>query len=1100
MKAGLNILAFKSRASLWLNMLCIFLFFLLTSSSNLKAQINDVTFQQIFLQQGLSQSIVKCILQDRKGFMFFGTEDGLNRYDGYKFLVYRYDSDDTNSISYNDVTFLYEDKSGIIWIGTFNAGLNRFDQSNKSIKRIQQDFNNPDGLSHNNINCITEDKSGNIWIGTDNGLNKLILDDPDNNAFKFKKYFHEAGNNKSLTNSSVLSLFADRDGNLWIGTSDGLNRISKKNIDTDKFEVTRFLYKENNLTNRIMIRALCQGNDGTLWIGSDHGLFELTDKKSESQVFTYYKVIHNKKAYISNNNIYALCLDDAGNLWIGTNGGGISLYDITKNKFTTYTNDPQDSRSLSYNEIRAIYKDKSGIMWIGTYGAGINKVARGAREFFHYTHIPNETNSLSHPIIWSIYEDSDSVLWIGTHGGGLDRFDRKSNTYTHYVNNRKNPTSISSDIIRVVIEDKEGYLWLGTNGGGVNRFNKKTGQCVVYRNNPLDINSLASNEIRCIYEDEHGDIWIGTYGYGMDKFNKKENNFIHFVNKPRNPNSLSNDFVRIIFEDRSGNFWIGTEGGGLNKFDRKNNSFKSYRYNPNDANSINNDYVFSILEDNKGILWLGTYGGGLVRFDPVSEKFSSITTKNGLISDAIYGVLQDEDEKLWLSSNKGLTKFDPVKKKITNYTVSDGLQSNEFNGGSYFKSNSGEMFFGGINGFNAFYPKNISENNFIPSVVITSFQKFNLEVNTAKPISELKEIELSYEDYFFSFEFSSLDFSAPEKNKYAYKMEGLDENWIVTTSDKRYASYTTLAPGNYTFRVLGSNSDGIWNKTGAAINIIITPPFWRTWWFIVLSFITFLAIGFITYKSRLKNIRIKAELKTAHDAQISIMPESDPNIEGFDISGISIPANEVGGDFFDYFWLDKSHSRFGVMVGDVSGKAMKAAMTAVMASGMIIAEADESKSVSDTLTLVNKPIYNKTNRQMFTAVILLSIEVKSGEILFTNAGMPNPALKSNGTIEIIKPNGQRFPLGMIKDVTYTENKLNLKKGDVLVLITDGITEALSRKKEFFGENRLGDLLKGLDTAKMTSSEIKKYIINEIMNFSDKNHLYDDLTIVVIKFR
>jgi ligand-binding sensor domain-containing protein len=1072
---------------------------LIAIPADLTAQISDVTFQQIFLQHGLSQSIVKCILQDRKGFMYFGTEDGLNRYDGYKFLVYRYNPEDTNSISYNDINCLYEDNTGIIWIGTFNAGLNRFDMSKKSIRRFLQDGNNSNSLSHNNIICICEDKSGNLWIGTDNGLNRLNLKDKENKYFDFKKYFYEPENSKSINSNSINSLFTDREGNLWIGTGNGVCKLTRNNIDKKNFEFERFLFDGHNIANSITVRAICQDKDRNLWIGSDHGLYKLTETNNKLPLISYYPLVNDRRSSVSNNDIYALCFDNSGYLWIGTNGGGIILYDITRNKLTVYTNDPQDSRSLSYNEIRAIYKDRSGIMWVGTYGAGINKVTRGAREFFHFTHVPNETNSLSHPIIWSIYEDSDSVLWIGTHGGGLDRFDRKSSTYSHFVNNRTNPASISSNIVRVVIQDREGYLWLGTNGGGINRFDKNTGQCEIYENNPRDKNSLASNNIRCIYEDKRGNIWIGTYGYGMDKFNKSGKNFIHYANNPDDSHSLSNNFVRTIYEDKKGNFWIGTEGGGLNKFDGKNNIFKYYRHNPNNSNSISNDYIFSILEDKDGILWIGTYGGGLVRFDPLAEKFTSFTTKEGLIGDAIYGVLQDKNGNLWISSSKGLSKFNPVNKKVTNYTVSDGLQSNEFNGGSYFKSNSGEMFFGGINGFNTFYPEKISGNNYIPSIVITSFQKFNKEVSTSKPISELSDIKLSYEDYFFSFEFSSLDFSAPEKNKYAYKMEGLHDNWIFTTSDKRYASFTTLPPGNYVFRVVGSNSDGIWNKTGASINIIITPPFWKTWWFIALSFITFLAIGFITYKSRLKNIRIKAELKTAHDAQTSIMPECDPQIEGLDISGISIPANEVGGDFFDYFWLDKSHSHFGIMVGDVSGKAMKAAMTAVMASGMIIAEADEYRSVSDMLTLVNKPIYNKTARQMFTAVILLSIDVNSGEILFTNAGMPNPVLKSNGTIETIKSNGPRFPLGMMKDAAYTEDKLNLKKGDVLVLITDGITEALSRKKEFFGENRLEDLLKGLDTSKITSSEIKKYITDEIMNFSDKNHLYDDLTIVVIKF-
>lgn len=603
---------------------------------------------------------------------------------------------------------------------------------------------------------------------------------------------------------------------------------------------------------------------------------------------------------------------------------------------------------------------------------------------------------------------------------GLDRLNRKTNTYNHYRNNPSDLNSLSNNIVRNIIEDNEGFLWIGTHGGGVNKFDKKTGKFKRYKNNPNDPSSLTFDEIRKIYQDRSGTIWIGTYGRGLEKFDKQTEKFTHYKNDPNIPNSLSNNFVREIYEDRSGNFWVGTEGGGLNKFNRDKETFTSYRSDSNVKNKINNDYIFSIYEDKLGNLWIGTWGGGLNKFNPKTETFNYFTSKDGLSSDAIYAILADENENLWLSTNKGLSKFNPQTVAFKNYTASDGLQDNEFNGGSYFKSNSGEMFFGGINGFNSFYPKEIKDNTFLPPVIITSFQKFNNEIQFDKPISEIKEIELSYQDYVFSFEFTSLDFAAPQKNKYAYKMEGLDKDWIYTNSEKRFASYTTLKPGNYRFRVKATNSDGIWNEKGASINIFITPPYWRTWWFTTLISALVITFGFIFYKNRLKNIRMKVELKTAHDAQMSIMPNSAPVIEGLDISNICIPANEVGGDFFDYFWLNNDKSKFGIIVGDVSGKGMKAAMTAVMTNGMLISEINEANSINAILTKVNSPLYFKTNKEMFTAVCLSVIDINSKELSFTNAGLPNPIIKTNNKIEFIKSEGPRFPLGMMKEVNYLE--------------------------------------------------------------------------------
>ena len=1073
------------------------LFLLFISFKNFP-QSTDINFEQLFLEQGLSQSIVKSICQDKYNFMYFGTEDGLNRYDGYNFKIIRHNPKNPNSLSYNDINALCVDSKGIIWIGTFNAGLNRYDQSKNIFTRFHFERDNPNSISHNNINAIYEDRLGNIWIGTDYGLNKLIIDTV-KNKFSFIHFIHESNKLNSISGNTILSIYQDKSGNIWLGTDNGLNKLSKENITKSSPEFISFKFKANDgqsLSNNI-VRSILQDITGNLWIGTDNGLNRLL-LNSNPYKFIRYKNDPKNSSSISHNQIYSLCEDNNGSLWIGTNGGGLNIYDKISNKFIRYINDPLNTHTLSYNEIRAIYKDRSGIMWIGTYGAGLDKVTRGTRQFYQYMHRPNDSNSLSHPIVWAIYNDKDGYLWIGTHGGGLDRLDRKRNEYRHYRNNPGDLNSLSSDFVRNIIEDVDGSLWIGTNGGGLNKFDRKTGKFKRYLNNALDTTSIALNAIRKIYIDKSGTLWIGTYGNGLDKFNREYETFSHYKNDPNNPGSISNNFVRDIYEDKAGNFWIGTEGGGLNKFDRERGTFISFKSDSQSKSKINNDYIFSIYEDLLGNLWIGTWGGGLNKFNPKTGAFKYYTSKDGLSSDALYGILADENGNLWISSNKGLSRFNPHNNSFKNFTASDGLQGNEFNGGAYFKNKDGEMFFGGINGLNSFYPQNIKDNDYIPQVIITSFQKFNQEVKLDKPISEIKDIKLTYQDYVFSFEFASLDFAAPQKNKYAYKMEGLDKDWIFTSSDKRFASYTTLKPGNYTFRVKGTNSDGLWNEEGASINILIAPPYWRTWWFNMLISFLVIVFGFIFYKNRLKNIRMKVELKTAHNAQMSIMPNSDPVIKGYDISGVCIPANEVGGDFFDYFKLSNDMSKFGIIIGDVSGKGMKAAMTAVMTNGMLVMETIEAASISAILKKVNFPLYIKTSKEVFTAVCLAVIDLKTRELTFTNAGLPNPILKSGNRFISLKTEGQRFPLGLMKEVNYSEKKLQLQKDDLLIFMTDGVSESQDDQKEMYGEKKLETLLMNLETYKLTASEIKKEIIKDVERFTSNQLKFDDMTIIIIK--
>jgi len=841
-----------------LDFILIILFVL--NSIIVRAQGNDLIFDQIFLEQGLSQSIVKCILQDEEGFMYFGTEDGLNRFDGYTFTVMRNNPQDINSLSYNDINAMCLDKEGNIWIGTFNSGLNKHNPYTKKIIRFTHDHNNINTISHDNITTICADSSGIIWVGTDNGLNKLTPKDTNKSEYSIERILHLPSNPNTLSNNFIYSLMLDLSSNLWVGTENGLNLLTRENIQSHKLEFRHFKSENNNsfsLSNN-SVRVMYQDSNGLIWIGTDGGLNSvIKNELNEILGFKRYLNIPNDSKSLSHKEIYAICEDNSGKLWIGTNGGGLNLLDTDRNTFTRYFHDPLDQRSLSYDEIRSIYKDKSGTMWIGTYGSGIDKVSRGAGEFILYKYRPDDRNSLSHPIVWSIYEDKDGILWIGTHGGGLNKLDRKNNKYTYYQHNPINQNSLSNDIIRVVFEDSEGTFWIGTHGGGVNKFNPKTNLFIAYRHNQDNPNSLALDEIRSIYEDRSGTIWIGTYGQGLDKFNKESETFTHFVNDPNNNQSLSNNFVRTIYEDKSGNLWIGTEGGGLNQFEKTTNTFQNFKADVDDSSSLNSDYIFTIHESPAGILWLGTWGGGLNRFDIKTKKAEHFTTDDGLPSNAIYGILEDEKGNLWLSSNNGISRFNPRTKSINNYNVKDGLQNNEFNGGSYFKSKSGEMFFGGINGFNSFFPKNIKDNTFVPPTVITSFQKFNKEVEFDKPIYSIDKIDLSYEDYVFSFEFASLDFSAPEKNVYAYKMEGLDKNWIFANSSRRFVTYTTLPPGEYVFRVKGSNSDGLWNETGTSINIIIHPPFWMTWWFRGLILLLIALAVYLLYKKRVKSLEEK---------------------------------------------------------------------------------------------------------------------------------------------------------------------------------------------------------------------------------------------------
>jgi len=847
-----------------------------------RAHDNDIKFERVSLEQGLSDSTAFCMLQDSQGFMWFGTHDGLNKYDGYDFKVYRHDPEAPHSLSNSDVRCLHEDQSGILWIGTNGGGLNRFDRENERFIHYQYDPDDSHSLSNDVVKVIYEDRSGVLWIGTEDGLNRF-----DRKTAGFVRYRNVPNDLNSLSHNSVTSIYADKlhpedqSGVLWVGTfGGGLNAF-----DRDSGQFVRYQAglpdpsslsgsygpsSDPNSLSSNFVTSIYEDRVGRLWIGTWGGLSELNREAApgtDAGRFTHYQANPNVPTSLGHNYVLSIHEDQSGVLWIGTGGGGLDQFDPESGRFIHYKADPDDPHSLSNDRVWSIYQDQSGVLWVGTGGGGLNKSYLETQEFVHYKTDPGDPNSLSHNNVLAIYEqavdgahpgeDQSSVLWIGTGGGGLNKLDRETGQFTHYQNDPDDPRSLSHNTVASIYEDRSGVLWVGT-FGGLNRFEQRGERFILYQNDPDDPYSLGGNSVRAILEDQSGVLWIGT-GSGLDRFDRKLGQFAHYQADPNDPHSLSHNNVLAIYEDRSGVLWVGTFGGGLNRFDRDSERFSHFQTDPNDRNSLSDNNVASIYEDRSGVLWIGTFSGGLNRFDRDSETFTRYRCreKGGLPSDAVYGILEDEQGRLWLSTSKGLSKFDPRTGTFKNYDVRNGLQGNEFNGGAYHRSSSGEMFFGGTNGFNAFYPRRIRDNPYVPPIVITSLTPGGGHTDVGGAVENVRQLTLSWPNNFFEFEFAALSYVQPEKNQYAYILEGFEEDWN-TIGTRRFGRYTNIPGGTYTLRIRGSNNDGIWNVAGTSVDVTVVPPFWETWWFVGIVALLLVGGTIGGYRLRVKGIETRS--------------------------------------------------------------------------------------------------------------------------------------------------------------------------------------------------------------------------------------------------
>jgi ligand-binding sensor domain-containing protein/signal transduction histidine kinase len=795
-------------------------------------------------EEGLSQNTVYAILQDRQGFMWFGTEGGLNKFDGYQFTVYKHNPDDPATISDNFVRAIHEDASGDLWVGT-RRGLDRFDRRSSVFVHYTYapDAQNT-GLA--GILAIYEDSNGQLWAGTEGeGLLRL---DPERKSIR--TYLHNPQNPASLANNTVRVIYEDSHGTLWFGTDAGLNRFDAQ---TGSFQHYPSDPRNPASLNGSKVQAIFEDSRGDLWVGTDGG--GLDRLVPENDTFIHYKHAPRNPLTLSSNTVTTILEDSLGRLWIGTGGGGLSHLDQSHGRFFHYRHNASAEDSLCSDSVLSIYEDRSGGIWVGTAGGGVCKSNQTIGKFPVYRNDPRRTSTLNDNTIWAIREDTDGFLWIGTRRGGLNRLNSHLDAVAFYRHSPVNPSSISSNDVRALLVDRGGTLWVGTADQGLDRFDRSRDAFTHFRHLPDNPNSLSSDAVRVLYEDRKGTIWIGTENGGLNRFDRPTGTFTRYISDPTDPAALVHNRVTAITEDRAGRLWVGT-WGGISILTPGSPGFTNFRKMAGRTEGISSQFISAFYEDELGYMWVATYGGGLNRFDPATGWFSHYSEADGLSSNQIYGILADGDGYLWLSTNNGLSCFDPYYGTFRNYDISDGLQSAEFSPGAYFKNRSGSMFFGGVDGLNAFDPRQVQDNPYIPPVVITSFSKFNEVIQTDLQDGEF--YELSYRDNFISFEFASLDFAASQKNQYAYMLEGLERDWNYAGT-RRYASYTNLAGGEYTFRVRGSNSDGVWNETGAAVRIRIVPPFWRTTWFMLL--VAGLSIGTVgaVFKLRVRAFRIQNE-------------------------------------------------------------------------------------------------------------------------------------------------------------------------------------------------------------------------------------------------
>ncbi len=823
-----------SRTSLWTN-----------TFPPIKYNGSTLRFQHYGLEEGLSQSSVQAILQDAQGYLWLGTQDGLNRFDGYSFTVYRPDTADPYSLSSGEILALAEGLDGSLWIGT-NAGLNRYDPLTKRFTRWVHEDRKPESLADDTVQALFQDPQGPLWVGTQAGLQQF---DPATGTFtRFNMLDRPAGSTKV---DSITSLYEDNQRVLWIGTRNGLVRYG---LEDHRFERYQNESGETKGISFNEVSAVAQEPSGVLWIGTHAGLDRFDPKTG---AFTPFVHSDQDPRSLADNYIESLLMDRAGQLWVGTRSG-LDRFDRAGQDFIHYQSDSTDPSSLSSNTVASIYEDRGGNLWVGTANGGLNLQDRSQDRFAFYHHVNSDPASLSGDVVFPIVPAADGRMWIGTYDGGLNLFDPASGRSQSFRHDPANPTSLLNDSVISLYLDNKQVLWVGTHEG-LDRLLPASTHFTHYVYHPLDPGGIPFGPVYKIYQDSGGTYYIST-SHGLRTFDPATGRFSEMDIPGAAGQLLNNSAVMAIYQDRTGRLWFGTDSHGLVRYDPATQETRHYTAIPGSTGSLSSNAILDLREDSRGILWIATLGGGLDRYVPEKDGFIAYRQGEGLPNDVVYGTLEDNAGFIWFSTNRGISRLDVANGTFENFTVEDGLQSNEFDSSSFARDASGRLYFGGIRGLTVFDPADIQDNAYVPPLVLTSMAaQDGKALDPQRASAGLDEVTITYPQNSFDFSFAALSFSQVGRNQYKYMLDGFDRDWHTIGSDHR-GSYTNLPGGTYTLRVIGSNSDGVWNTVGTALRVTVVPPFWQTWLFRSLAGIGLVAAAALLYRTRVQ--RIEAQ-KTA---------------------------------------------------------------------------------------------------------------------------------------------------------------------------------------------------------------------------------------------
>jgi ligand-binding sensor domain-containing protein/serine phosphatase RsbU (regulator of sigma subunit) len=1088
------------RFSLYILLFAILELFSVHISASNSIRVSDVDLYTI--EDGLSQTTVNCLIRDSKGFIWIGTQDGINKFDGYSFKVFKNDPNDSTTISNNFINSILEDDKGNIWIGT-NNGLNKYNPFTGKFQRFNNSIDLQKGLKENVIYNLYQDRQGYIWVKTERFLSRY-----NSKSDKFRHYEHYNDVFNTSPESLSFSIFEDHRNQLWVGTKDGLNYFDRS---LEIFKRYKHDPDDSKSISNNFIKVIFEDSKNNLWIGTDDGLNKFNWETEEFKRYT----VGNGPNQLSNGVINDLIEDKNGDLLIATNKG-ISRFNYLTNEFVN------NNENLGSTSFTSILRDNSENIWAGTF-LGLIKIENKNKKFNLFSEDANGNPLFSNNYILSIYKESN-IIYVGTWGNGLYLFDPISCKSVQF--NTSN-SEIGNDFVHKIFKDSKGSFWIGTQSG-VKIFNPIKKEFSQIQQTSLH-NLMQNNRVFDIIEDRNQNIWIGTK-FGLHKLSN--NSFQSFYNKPNDLNSISSNQIYDLYLDKNRNLWIGTTNG-LNYLDTKTNIIERFiRTDGKCEFCISNNDVVSICEDTiHDCMWIGTMAG-LNKFDFETKTFQIYTEKDGLPNNFIYSVLIDNSENLWLSTNKGLSMFNVTTNEFSNFGIKDGLQNYEFNHGAAFKSDNGEFFFGGIDGFNSFYPDSIVKNQIEPNIEITLVELLSEEGTEDVFVGRNNKIQIPHKNNLLTIEFAALDFTDSKKNKYAYKLEGVEDEWIEL-GFRRYATFSNLAAGNYIFKVKGSNSNNVWSKQEAILNISVVTPIWLSSFAYALYIALFIGTIFWFFQFRTRSLRKsnqdlkekqlialqvakqKEELtvknKSITDSiiyakriQEALMPSKKHFKNILPNSFILHKAKDiVSGDFY---WINEKHDKTFIAVVDCTGHGVPGAFMSIIGFELLRNITDDQgiQGADEVLNVLNKGVattFGQSNDNIRLKdgmdIALCVIDKKKQQLEFAGAFRPLYFIRDN-KIEEIK--GDRFSVGLLDDGESNiiqKTTIKLKKDDVFYIFSDGYADQFGGAEgKKYKYRRYRHLL--LTIHKLPLEQQKTYLERSFEDWQGKHEQVDDVLIVGFK--